>query len=91
MIRTLSKACIELVRVSPQIQPDYTQASIELKYLLFQGVELEAVDFPVTPTDANVAMEREPRHLPLGISMRNLKKVILLYFKCMIMSGLVGR
>ena len=54
-------------------------------------MELEAVDFPVTPTDANVAMEREPRHLPLGISMRNLKKVILLYFKCMIMSGLVGR
>ncbi|CAB3992561.1 ATP-binding cassette sub-family A member 1-like [Paramuricea clavata] len=40
-----------------------------------QGVELEQVDSPATPTDANVAIEREPRHLPLGISMRNLKKV----------------
>ncbi|XP_028404446.1 ATP-binding cassette sub-family A member 1-like [Dendronephthya gigantea] len=40
-----------------------------------QAVELGSVDSPVTPADSNVAMEREPRHLPLGISMRNLKKV----------------
>jgi hypothetical protein len=44
---------------------------------------MDAVASPVTPTDANVAVEREPRHLPLGISMRNLKKVIfLLLFGC---------
>jgi hypothetical protein len=54
--------------------------SINIQHL-FQGVELEQVDSSVTPTDANVAIEREPRHLPLGISMRNLKKVSLFYFK----------
>ena len=45
-----------------------------------QSVELEPVDSPVTPSDANVAIEREPRHLPLGISMRNLQKVLLFHF-----------